>query len=95
MFVSTVSVTLLLLSPVVLSAPTGTPTQASASPSPTVPYASDDPNVPEWGPDSDVTPEPIRNKLGATSIVKQNIPIELQNPALLAPPTTDHGTMCV
>lgn len=81
----------LLFPSAVLSAPT--PTQSSVSPSPTVPYASDDPNIPLWGPESDITPQPVRGKLGATAIIPQNVPIELQNPALLAGPTTDHGTV--
>jgi hypothetical protein len=62
---------------------------------PTVPLASDDPNVALWGPDSEVIPgkipAPIRGQLGASILGPDNIPIDLQNPDLLAPPTTDNG----
>ncbi|KAJ8595812.1 putative oxalate decarboxylase/oxidase [Rhizopogon salebrosus TDB-379] len=66
---------------------------ASSAPaaSPTVPYASDDPNLPLWNPFEDITPEPIRGSLGTTVIGPQNVPIDLENPDLLAPPTTDSG----
>ncbi|KAI0714338.1 oxalate decarboxylase [Cerioporus squamosus] len=62
-------------------------------PSPTVPYASDDPNTELWGPYSDIVPQAQRGTYGATILGPQNIPLELQNPSLLAPPTTDHGTV--
>ena len=59
-----------------------------------MPYASDDPNAEAYPQNGDVSdPEPIRGPLGATIIAQQNIPIQLQNPSLLAPPTTDHGSM--
>ncbi|KAI0710237.1 oxalate decarboxylase [Earliella scabrosa] len=79
----------------VLSAPVtvGTSTSAAASPSPTVPYASDDPNNELWGPDSDIVPEPQRGPYGSNVLSAQNVPLELQNPSVLAPPTTDHGTV--
>ena len=69
-----------------------TTSQSSASPSPTVPYASDDPNAPIFPVDDPpADPEPIRGSLGATILGPQNIPIDQQNPDLLAPPTTDNG----
>ena len=68
-----------------------TPSSQSLAPMPTVPYASDDPNNQLWGPDSPIVPEAIRGTLGGTVIGPQNIPLELQNADLLAPPTTDHG----
>ncbi|KAI8980107.1 oxalate decarboxylase [Trametes punicea] len=71
--------------------PTGTPTAAGADPSPTVPYASDDPNVELWNENLKTVPEAQRSKYGATVLGPQNVPLELQNPSLLAPPTTDHG----
>ncbi|KAI0775293.1 oxalate decarboxylase [Trametes elegans] len=73
--------------------PTGTRSASSAAPSPTVPYASDDPNAPLWdeGARGVITPEAQRGKYGATILGAQNVPLELQNPSLLAPPTTDHG----
>ncbi|KAH9925464.1 oxalate decarboxylase [Amylocystis lapponica] len=82
------------MSSLVSSAPVISPSSTSvALPSPTVPYASDDPNMPEWGPDSDVVPEPIRGSLGSKLLTYHNIPLELENSALLAPPTTDHGNI--
>lgn len=83
-------------SPACISAlPTGTPTAPGANPSPTVPYASDDPNDELWNANSDITPEAQRGKYGATVLGPHNVPLELQNPSLLAPPTTDHGDVCV
>jgi hypothetical protein len=40
-------------------------------------------------------PEAVRGKLGANILGPQNLAIELQNSDALAPPTTDHGSMCV
>ncbi|KAH9838606.1 oxalate decarboxylase [Rhodofomes roseus] len=84
---------LLALSSSVASVPLGSPssTSSTASPSPTVPYASDDPNTELWSPNSNIDPQPIRGSLGSTILGPQNIPLQLQNPSLLAPPTTDHG----
>lgn len=77
------------------AAPSSSPssTASSATPSPTVPYASDDPNVPLWNPNSRVVPQAMRGTYGANILGPQNIPLELQNPSLLAPPTTDHGVV--
>ncbi|KAI0661690.1 oxalate decarboxylase [Cubamyces menziesii] len=71
------------------------PSSTSSAPpaSETVPFASDDPNGPLWSEDSTSDPEAIRDTLGATVIGPQNIPIALQNPDLLAPPTTDEGSV--
>lgn len=69
-------------------------TAAAASASPTVPYASDDPNAILWTGESNanlVNIEPMRGTLGAPILGPQNIPIELQNADMLAPPTTDFG----
>ncbi|KAF8889600.1 RmlC-like cupin domain-containing protein [Infundibulicybe gibba] len=52
-----------------------------------------DPNLPLWGLDSDVAPQPIRGNLGATILGPQNKPLELENADLFAPPTTDNGQM--
>ena len=38
-------------------------------------------------------PQPIRGVAGATILGPRNVPVELQNPDLLAPPTTDSGTI--
>lgn len=70
-------------------------TQAIPPPDSTAPIASDDPNNVIFQPDSNVIPEPVRGQLGVKEIGPQNVPVELQNPDLLAPPTTDHGELCV
>ena len=75
----------------VASSMTPSSTAAAASASPTVPYASDDPNGILWTPDSNVVPEPVRGSLGASILGPQNIPLELQNADSMAPPTTDNG----
>ncbi|THU84527.1 oxalate decarboxylase [Dendrothele bispora CBS 962.96] len=60
----------------------------------TVPFISTDPNEELWGPESDPSvPVPQRGKLGAPIIGPTNPELELQNADLLAPPTTDHGTV--
>lgn len=77
-----------------LSSPTLTGT--APGPAPTVPYASDDPNVEIYPPninDPGYVPEPIRGKLGSNILAQHNIPLALENPTLLAPPTTDHGSI--
>ncbi|KIJ06555.1 hypothetical protein PAXINDRAFT_103315 [Paxillus involutus ATCC 200175] len=73
------------------SSATPSSTSAAASASPTVPYASDDPNDVLWLPNSDIIPEAERGTLGATVIGPQNIQIDLMNADSLAPPTTDNG----
>ena len=57
--------------------------------------ASDDPNTLLWQPNSNIIPTGQRGQLGASVIGPQNIPIDLQNADLLAPPTTDHGELYV
>ncbi|KAK7051415.1 hypothetical protein VNI00_004915 [Paramarasmius palmivorus] len=65
---------------------------SAAEPSATVSFASTNPNFPMWGPDSPPSvPEPERGSLGASIMGPSNPPLELQNPAMLAPPTTDNG----
>ena len=74
----------------------GSPSLVSAaSPSPTVPLATDSPNAPAFHAGADIQPEPIRGKLGSTIIGPQNVEIDRQNPDFLAPPTTDNGEVCV
>ncbi|KAL4248701.1 RmlC-like cupin domain superfamily protein [Abortiporus biennis] len=73
--------------------PTGTSTDPAPASSPTVPYASDDPNGIAWNVTTDTDPQPIRGSLGGTILGPQNIPLQQQNPDLLAPPTTDAGTV--
>lgn len=72
---------------------TASSTSAAAPASPTVLHASDDPNGILWTPGSNTVPEPERGSLGASIIGPQNVPVELQNADLLAPPTTDNGNM--
>ncbi|KAH9850279.1 oxalate decarboxylase [Lenzites betulinus] len=59
----------------------------------TVPFASDDPNGMLWSEDATGDPQAIRGSLGATIMGPQNIPLALQNPDLLAPPSTDAGSV--
>lgn len=80
----------LLLVHVVITAP---PPSLAPSVAPAVTYASDDPNYPLWGPDSDIIPEPIRGSTGNNILGPQNIPIDLQNPDTFAPPSTDNGAV--
>ncbi|KAJ3883908.1 oxalate decarboxylase [Lentinula edodes] len=70
-----------------------TPTLSSAAePTPTVPYASTPPNTVLWGPaSSNSVPKPFRGKTGASVLGPDNTPIDLQNPDLFAPPSTDNG----
>lgn len=72
------------------------PSASSAAPAatPTVPYASDDPNYWLWTANSiDTNPQPIREGLGASILGPQNIPLEIENSDALAPPTTDNGVV--
>ncbi|TBU23815.1 oxalate decarboxylase [Dichomitus squalens] len=62
-------------------------------PSPTVPYASDDPNYWLWNDTTTIDPQPERGTLGASILGPQNEQIDKQNPDILAPPTTDSGTV--
>jgi hypothetical protein len=71
-------------------------TEVAPAATPTVAYASDNANTPLWGPGSaGVVPEPIRGQAGALLLSAHNTPTELENPDLLAPPSTDAGTVCV
>lgn len=65
-----------------------TSTTTAANSEPTVPYASDDPNYTLNG-----TAEAVRGSLGSTILGPNNIPVVIENPNLLAPPTTDKGTV--
>lgn len=64
-------------------------------PSATVAPASDDPNYQSYPPGTSGPAEPIRGGLGATIIGPQNIPIQQQNPDIVASPSTDSGDVCV
>ncbi|KAJ7875463.1 oxalate decarboxylase [Mycena leptocephala] len=74
------------------SVPHPSSTSSAAEATATVPFASTDPNLPLWGLDSG-SPEPIRESYGAPIMGPSNIPLEQQNPDLLAPPTTDSGSL--
>ncbi|EJT98234.1 oxalate oxidase [Dacryopinax primogenitus] len=65
---------------------------------PTGAYASDDPNDSYYDLFQEETPEAVRTRvglgpLGADILGPQNIPMEEQYPDLLAPPSTDAGTV--
>lgn len=81
------------LSAFTLAAPAGTASAPQSSP--TAPYASDNSNQVLWSESQpeDVSPQPIRGSLGATLLGPQNLATDLQNPDLLAPPSTDAGTV--
>jgi hypothetical protein len=66
-----------------------------SAPSATVAPASDDPNYQSYPPGTSGPAEPIRGDLGANIIGPQNIPIQQQNPDVLASPSTDNGDVCV
>ena len=88
----------LLSSLAIIASAIAQPDPSASSPAPaatpTVAYASDDPNYSLWTANSiDVNPQPVRGGLGADILGPQNIPIELQNADSLAPPTTDHGSV--
>ncbi|QRW22670.1 oxalate decarboxylase [Rhizoctonia solani] len=75
------------------AATAATGTSAAAVPSPTVPYASDDPNYSYLDRYQSGTPEPIMGAAGADILGPQNIPLERESPDFMAPPTTDSGTV--
>ncbi|GJE85584.1 oxalate decarboxylase family bicupin [Phanerochaete sordida] len=78
----------------VATAPAAVSVASAAAPSPTVPYAQDLPNHVLWNEGSDVDPQPYRDGLGASPVLgPQNVQVDLQNPDLLAPPSTDSGTV--
>ncbi|EPQ59336.1 oxalate decarboxylase [Gloeophyllum trabeum ATCC 11539] len=93
MFLLSVTHIFLSLSAFVCAAPAGTTSASAADSSPTVPLASDNPNYPLWNDTVDYPPQPIRGPFGANQLGPQNIAIDKQNPDLLAPPTTDAGTV--
>ena len=75
----------------------GASTASAASATPTLAYASDYANGLMWNPasttDTEEDLQPIRGTLGASILGPQNLALQQQNPDLLAPPTTDHGTV--
>ncbi|KAF8813507.1 oxalate decarboxylase [Phlegmacium glaucopus] len=98
--ISTCAIALLLSSvpfaasaPQANPAPSGTKTASAAAVSVTVPPISLDPNPPLWNASVVDTPQAVRGSLGASVIGPTDAEIVKQNPDLLAPPTTDHGSV--
>ncbi|KAL0959706.1 hypothetical protein HGRIS_011400 [Hohenbuehelia grisea] len=58
---------------------------------PTDSFISSDPNPQLWNNDRTVDPVPLRGSRGAAVLGPQNVQLDLLNPDLLAPPTTDNG----
>lgn len=75
------------------AAPAGT--IAAPESTPTAPYASENSNQILWSETDKSTPQAIRGSLGASVLGPQNLAIDLQNADLLAPPSTDAGTVYV
>ncbi|KAI0368629.1 oxalate decarboxylase [Pilatotrama ljubarskyi] len=71
----------------------GASTVEADAPRETVPLASDNPNDILWLPDTNIIPEAVRGSLGANILGPQNVEIDRQNADLLAPPTTDSGSV--
>ena len=93
LLLSTVPFTASAPPPVVSSSPSGTSTSTLLEPSATVAPISLNPNEPLWNASVVATPQGIRGSLGATVIGPTDADIVKQNPDLLAPPTTDAGTV--
>ncbi|KAK0457207.1 oxalate decarboxylase [Desarmillaria tabescens] len=105
MFLKTSLIALSILPGLVFCAPaasealsvTTSTTSTAASSMPTVPYINTDPNESLWTEDSDPSVvQPERGTLGAPFLrpePAENIAIDLQNPDLLAPPSTDSGAV--
>ncbi|KAJ7190749.1 putative oxalate decarboxylase/oxidase [Mycena pura] len=74
------------------SVPAVSETSSAAEATATVAFASTDPNLPLWSLDSG-SPAPVRESLGAPILGPSNFPLEQENPDLLAPPTTDAGSV--
>ncbi|KAG8761899.1 hypothetical protein FRC11_012459 [Ceratobasidium sp. 423] len=73
--------------------PTSTSTSDATLPSPTVAYASDDPNDSLLNQYQSGTPEPNRGSAGANILGPQNIPFERESPDFMAPPRMDSGSV--
>lgn len=71
----------------------GTSSSSAADATPTVPYASDNPNPRLWNiTETNLTAVvPERGPIGSNILGPQNVPLDVQNADLLAPPTTDAG----
>ncbi|KAH9924636.1 oxalate decarboxylase [Epithele typhae] len=82
---------LVLAAPVNERCPRLSPLQLRV-PSPTVPYASDDPNHVLWN-ETSGRPPTSAGQAGGDRPGPQDKAIDLQNPDILAPPSTDSGTV--
>ncbi|KAF8638235.1 hypothetical protein AX16_010533 [Volvariella volvacea WC 439] len=77
-----------------IGADVATAAATGSDPLATVPPIELSPNNPAWLPGQEgVDPQPVRGSLGAPLLGPNNVPLALQNPDLLAPPTTDHGAV--
>ncbi|KIJ50983.1 hypothetical protein M422DRAFT_159145 [Sphaerobolus stellatus SS14] len=96
---SSVAVSSAAVSPVISSVARSSsqaPTQSSTSPAAatfTAGLTSDDPNDSLLDQFQSETPEAIRGSLGASVIGPQNIPLDMESPDFLAPPSTDAGSI--
>lgn len=78
----------------IYAAPAPSMLSSAAQTVPTVSYASNDPNRIIYGLDTDLLePEPIRGSIGASILGPHNVKLGQENPDLLAPPTTDEGSL--
>uniref|UniRef100_A0A8H8CEJ2 Cupin type-1 domain-containing protein n=1 Tax=Psilocybe cubensis TaxID=181762 RepID=A0A8H8CEJ2_PSICU len=68
-------------------------TSSAAESTATVPFIKLDPNGPLWNSSVEGSPQAIRGSLGATILGPTDDPTVKENPDLLAPPTTDHGSV--
>ncbi len=85
----------LFIATLVCAAPASSQSSSASVAQSTVSYASDDPNPILWGPDTSSIPQAIRGSLGATILGPQDVSLDKQNPDLLAPPSTDSGSVSV
>lgn len=86
----------LLLSTPIFAAPTNDAASSSSTtpdPSTTGGVTSDAPNSPAWDESFQGTPQPVDGALGAPVLGPHNLPLELEAPDFVLPPTTDHGSV--
>ncbi|KAI0347967.1 Bicupin oxalate decarboxylase oxidase [Trametopsis cervina] len=93
-FTKSIISAVVLSSVLALAAPAGTPVADAAAATQTAPYAGKDSNAVLWSEyEQKNAPQPIRGTLGATILGPNNLASNLQNADLLAPPSTDSGTV--
>ncbi|KAJ3516522.1 hypothetical protein NLJ89_g1072 [Agrocybe chaxingu] len=76
-----------------IAAATPSSIAVASSSTATVPFIDLNPNGPLWDPSVSGVPQPERGSLGATIIGPTDVDTTKANPDLLAPPTTDHGSV--